>query len=233
VYVAEVDRRAPSPNHDDRAIAVEFLLLHYTAGTLEDTLAHLAEPAAKVSSHLVVGTSGEIVEVVPCWDGVALRAWHAGASRWVVDRRRWEGFNDLAIGVELVNPNGNLLAYTTAQYRALRKIVRHLRRRYPALRDPERVLGHEHVASFRGKVDPGHCFDWPRFYRLTYPEDPPPRRPPACPARLRDVLMPMLHAVPEDTAARRRYWHGLSALLETATALIHEATAKTEPWWET
>ena len=78
------------------------------------------------------------------------------------------GFNGFSIGIELVNRNGNLFPYTKAQYRSLALICKRLQRYYKALCNPERVLGHEHIAGYRGKVDPGHCFDWSLFFKMSY-----------------------------------------------------------------
>jgi len=47
-----------SPNYDPVQIPVEFLVLHYTAGNLESTLALFLDPSKEVSSHIVIDESG-------------------------------------------------------------------------------------------------------------------------------------------------------------------------------
>ena len=59
---------------------------------------------------------------------------------------------------------------------SLAVLTRHLISRFPALKSPERVLGHEQIAGFRGKADPGLCFNWPRFYAEVYPGQVAPER---------------------------------------------------------
>ena len=96
------------------------------------------------------------------------------------------GFNNFSIGIELVNYNGNFYPYTKEQYEALQALLKELKTHYPALKDPNRVLGHEHIASHRGKVDPGHGFDWPLFFKMNYPEVKAPVRKPLLPRKLKE-----------------------------------------------
>ena len=96
--------KSPSPNFDQREIVVNYLVLHYTAVDLEDSLRIFMNPATPVSAHLLIDLDGSVHELVPCFDGVAFRSWHAGVSRW----NGVEGLNDHAIGIELVNYNGNI-----------------------------------------------------------------------------------------------------------------------------
>lgn len=115
----------------------------------------------RVSSHLLITRSGDIVQFVP----LARRAWHAGVSRFG-ERERC---NDFAIGVELEGDDRT--PYTETQYVCLVRLLRRLIRHYPCL-DPTRVLGHEHIAPGR-KTDPGPAFDWARLQREL--AVPPPR----------------------------------------------------------
>ena len=216
--------RIASPNYDPRPIDVRFLVLHYTAVDWARTLEIFTDPARKAAAHLVVDLDGAITECVPCWEGEALRAWHAGVSRWDDGVQHYEVLNDWSIGVELVNYNGNILPFTDAQYSALTGIVAHLRDRYPALARAEAVLGHEQVAGFRGKADPGWQFDWPRFFALCYPDQPAPPRPPICPPSLRDALARLAEVAPTERAAANAFWERVSLLTETAVALVQPAS---------
>ena len=197
-------------------IEVEFVVLHYTAETLEDTLRIFAEPGVGAGAHLVISRDGVIHEVTPCWQGRAVQAPHAGSSRWDDGERVWEQFNDFAIGIEIVNWNGNVFPFTDEQYQALSVALKHLRDLYPALSDPARIVGHEQIAGWRGKADPGALFDWQRLFREVYPDREPPERNPVCSpavlARLRELAI----ADPTDREERARFWRAVSWFLEKA-----------------
>ena len=102
----------------------------------------------EVSAHFVVRRDGAVLQFVGCDE----RAWHAGASVW----RGRENCNDYSVGVELEGLEGE--PFEAVQYRALARLLRALRRRYPIVG----VAGHEHVAAGR-KADPGAGFEWPRL----------------------------------------------------------------------
>jgi N-acetyl-anhydromuramyl-L-alanine amidase AmpD len=91
-----------------------------------------------------------------------------------------EAFNDRSIGIELVNENGNLFPYSEAQYASLFGLIERLKGVYPTLAHPEAVVGHEQIAGFRGKSDPGLCFEWDRLFAVCYPNQGAPRRQPVC-----------------------------------------------------
>ena len=212
-----------SPNFDPRPIDVRFLVLHYTAVDLARTLEIFTDPARKVAAHLVLDVDGSLYECVPCWEGVAMRGWHAGVSRWHDGATLWEALNDWSIGVEIVNFNGNVLPFTDAQYEALAQIVAHLRQHYPALDRAEAILSHEGIAGFRGKADPGWCFDWARFFAHAYPDQPAPVRAPVCPPALRDALASLAEVAPVGAHANA-FWERVSLLTETAVALAPTST---------
>jgi N-acetylmuramoyl-L-alanine amidase len=147
----------PSPNHDERALAADILLLHYTGMTSTvDATAWLCNPAAKVSSHYVVDEDGNIVQLVP----EARRAWHAGQSSW-------EGVTDInsrSIGIEIGNPGHGegYPDFPEPQVAAVIALCRDLAERYHFRSD--RVLAHSDVAPLR-KWDPGEKFPWERLHR--------------------------------------------------------------------
>ena len=159
---------AQSPNFSPLSIDPEFLVLHYTACDLQRTLAIFADREKKVCAHFVLAPDGTLYDLGGFWDGPILQGAHAGVSRFHLDGKDWERLNTCSIGVEIVNLNGNLFPYTDAQYHSLAEIARHIAARFPKLADPARVVGHEHIAGFRGKVDPGREFEWPRFYAAAY-----------------------------------------------------------------
>ena len=108
-------------------------------------IAHL-----RVSAHFFVRRDGRVLQFVPC----SARAWHAGTSRW----RERERCNDFSVGIELEGTDEQ--PYTPAQYTALARLLKALRRRYPI----EDVVGHSDIAPGR-KTDPGARFDWSRARR--------------------------------------------------------------------
>lgn len=196
-----VSKEYVSSHFEDRVIPVEFVVLHYTAQSLKESLRILTSgpcpvsrqlktfipPASfvlssgshPVSCHLLIDEEGKLYELVECWEGVCKKAFHAGKSRFVDSQgKKWERFNDFSIGIELVNWNGNVFPFTDYQYRSLQELLHQLKNVYPALRNPERIVGHEHIAGFRGKKDPGGLFDWTRFFKSVYPEQAMPARKP-------------------------------------------------------
>ncbi len=105
----------------------------------------------RVSSHLLIRRTGEVVQYVP----LQRRAWHAGKSSY----RGRQQCNDFSVGIELEGTDEQ--DYTAAQYRRLATLIRVLRRGMPTLaRAP--VVGHSDVAPGR-KTDPGPAFDWARL----------------------------------------------------------------------
>ena len=108
----------------------------------------------RVSSHLLIRRSGEIVQYVP----FQRRAWHAGTSSWAGRER----CNDFSIGIELEGADHS--PYESTQYAMLARVIAVLCRSYPHL-TPDRVVGHSDIAPGR-KSDPGPAFDWPRLRSL-------------------------------------------------------------------
>ena len=117
----------------------------------------------KVSSHLLIRRSGEVVQYVP----LHRRAWHAGKSR----HQGRERCNDFSVGIELEGTDDR--PYTGAQYRRLATVIRVLRRGMPSLATAP-VVGHSDVAPGR-KTDPGPAFDWRRLRKLLAPRTSRPR----------------------------------------------------------
>jgi N-acetyl-anhydromuramyl-L-alanine amidase AmpD len=214
-----------SPNFTDTEIETRFVILHCTAVSLERTLKLFTSAESQVSSHLVIGTDGSVHELVPCLTQPALRAWHAGVSRVERDGQTVEGLNDFSIGIELENLNGNIFDYTDPQYQALSEVFAVLKERYPALQNADTVMGHEQVAGFRGKVDPGHCFDWSRFFQMCYPDQSAPILTSVLPPVIREAVVKLAEFAPSGKEERDDYFARLSSLTESAVAALESPEA--------
>lgn len=181
-----------SPNFSDVVIPVEFVVVHYTATSLAETLSLFSNPNANASAHLVIDRDGTVLELVDCLNSPPKRAWHAGRSRITLNGQNIEEFNDRSIGIELVNLNGNVLPFSDAQYDSLIRVVNLLKGVFPNLNNPSCILGHEEIAGFRGKCDPGLMFDWNRVLNACFPNSRTSKRlhrcPPVVAQRLKGVF---------------------------------------------
>jgi N-acetylmuramoyl-L-alanine amidase len=152
-----------SPNHDERALPVSMVVLHYTemkpVGTAVE---RLTDPAAKVSAHYLITEEGGVIRLVP----EDRRAWHAGASYW----RGIPDVNSASIGIELDHPGHGLgyRGFAEAQIDALIPLLARIVKHYDIPR--ANVVGHSDVAPMR-KLDPGELFPWDRLaeYKLCLP----------------------------------------------------------------
>jgi len=85
-----------SPNTSGRMRSIDYLVMHYTAGSsAESAVRTLTSRRAKASAHLVIGRDGSITQLVP----FNIVAWHAGRSSWLSVK----GLNKYSIGIELDN----------------------------------------------------------------------------------------------------------------------------------
>ena len=142
----------PSPNHDERGVPVDMLILHYTGmRSGQDAIDRLRDPDAQVSAHYVVDEDGAVFRLVP----EDRRAWHAGISFW----RGHTALNARSIGIEIVNPGHEwgyrdfpVLQMAAVCDLALGILARHA---IPA----RNLIGHSDVAPDR-KQDPGEKFGW-------------------------------------------------------------------------
>jgi N-acetyl-anhydromuramoyl-L-alanine amidase len=108
----------------------------------------------KVSAHLLIRRSGEVVQYVP----FQRRAWHAGVSSYAGKTN----CNDFSVGIELEGEDQR--AYEAAQYSRLRSCLAALLQTYPTL-SREHIKGHSDIAPGR-KTDPGPAFDWHKLADL-------------------------------------------------------------------
>ncbi len=174
-----------SPNFDPALQETLFVILHYTCGPSQEVAVNwLANPASKVSAHLVIGRSGEITQLVP----FNAAAWHAGLSNW----KGYQSLNRYAIGIELDNagmmqltgnrwvssfgkayPDNEVMIaaheqtpnvmygwhkYTSIQLQTAAEVVAALVQAY-GIRE---ILGHADIAPKR-KLDPGPAFPMEAF----------------------------------------------------------------------
>jgi AmpD protein len=157
-----------SPFFDERpaGVAPDLIVLHgislppgeFGGPAIEALFTNTLDPAGhpyfagiaalKVSAHFLVRRDGSVIQFVPC----TMRAWHAGASRWLGRER----CNDFSIGIELEGADD--VSFEPAQYASLAALTDALAAGYPLAH----VAGHSDVAPDR-KTDPGPCFDWPRY----------------------------------------------------------------------
>ena len=148
----------PSPNHDERALPISMLVLHYTGmRDAASAIARLSDPEAKVSCHYLIAEDGQLVRMVP----EERRAWHAGKAHW----RGISDVNSASIGIELVNP-GHEFGYRPfpkPQMDALIPLMSDITMRHEI--EPANVVGHSDVAPLR-KQDPGEYFDWELLAKL-------------------------------------------------------------------
>lgn len=108
----------------------------------------------KVSSHLLIRRTGEIVQYVP----LHMRSWHAGESYF-------DGIsncNDYSIGIELEGAEDTI--YEEIQYQILTAVTRAIMAQYPDI-TRERITGHCDIAPGR-KTDPYATFDWAHYNAL-------------------------------------------------------------------
>jgi AmpD protein len=165
--------RVPSPNFDERADVsdISLLVIHcislpageFGGEFINQLFCNALNPddhayfktiyQLKVSAHLLIRRSGEIIQYVP----FDKRAWHAGVSCY----QGREKCNDFSIGIELEGTE--FVPYTDAQYEQLNAVIAALLENYPKL-SRQHITGHSDIAPER-KTDPGASFDWQRVQR--------------------------------------------------------------------
>ena len=102
----------------------------------------------KVSSHILIKRSGEIIQFVP----FNKKAWHAGSSIYKDE----ENCNEFSIGIELEGHHTE--KYTKHQYKSLQEVSQALINNYKDL-NKDNIVGHSDISPDR-KQDPGKYFEW-------------------------------------------------------------------------
>ena len=105
----------------------------------------------KVSSHLYIKRSGQIIQFVP----FDKRAWHAGISNY----KGTKDCNDFSIGIELEGCDDDI--YEEEQYKSLIQVTKALIEEYDLI-SKKRIVGHSDIAPER-KTDPGVYFEWNKY----------------------------------------------------------------------
>jgi N-acetyl-anhydromuramyl-L-alanine amidase AmpD len=72
------ERRVFTPNKGNKVIIPEAVVLHHSDGSYRGGVEWIANPASKVSYHVLIARDGR--RTVFCQD--TERAWHAGKSNW-------------------------------------------------------------------------------------------------------------------------------------------------------
>lgn len=146
--------------------------------------AWLANAKVQSSTHFVIMRDGSLLQAASLDE----RTWHAGGSEWTDPAGvEHDHINAESIGFDLENVGpvymdpggvgfvdsyhgvykgaepvkvgrGLFEPYTPAQLATLDEFVRWLAGQIPALRDPARWVGHQHIMST--KIDPGPLFPW-------------------------------------------------------------------------
>lgn len=170
----EPAQQLTSPHCDERPIGtpIDAIIIHnislppgeFGTGAIEQFFCGKLDSSAhpyfdsikelKVSAHLVIKRSGDIIQFVP----FNKRAWHAGLSE--LDGR--PKCNDFSIGIELEGTDTQ--PYEEIQYARLGQVIRLLMHTYPEI-SLDRITGHENVAPGR-KTDPGPAFNWVYLKKL-------------------------------------------------------------------
>lgn len=187
----EASKRNPEP---------KYIIMHFTTGTkMESTISHFKNPSAGVSTHLLIGRDGRVVQFLP-FDRIAH---HCGFSWW----ERQSNLNNFSIGIELDNagllsrgkdgwtarkiviPNENVVQavhwkqikskdpskfpgwekFPEIQLQVALKIVKALVKKYRSI---EEILGHDDV-NLLNRYDPGPLFPMKEWrMKLFKREDP-------------------------------------------------------------
>ena len=89
-------QKTPNTSGNFRANLPDTIILHYTGGSsLQSSANWLCNPEAKASAHIIIGKSGDIIQLAP----FNIITWHAGESQW----KKRTGLNKYSIGIELDN----------------------------------------------------------------------------------------------------------------------------------
>ena len=205
-------------NYSETSITPEFIVIHFSGGSSIECIFDLFDdPQTKVSSHIVIDTDGTIYETLPCLDDKVVEAWHAGRSSYILEGKEWTNFNHFSIGIELVNINGNFFKYPIRQMEALVQVIKDLKDRCRALDNPERIMGHEQIAWFRGKVDPGLYFNWQYVFNSCFSIDIEMHRQYYLPAQLQSAFSSILTFVSRENELFDDFWHSFNFLVEKVT----------------
>jgi N-acetyl-anhydromuramyl-L-alanine amidase AmpD len=143
----------PTTNHWEgrRGVAIEYMVIHYTVITYEQTLRAFNIRASDVSAHYVVRGDGHIAQLV----GEADTAWHSGNY----------AFNLNSIGIELEINRYTNPYFREEQYHAAAALTCDAAARWGFPLDRAHVVGHNEIPGAT-HTDPGPTWNWPHFMWL-------------------------------------------------------------------
>ena len=124
---------------------------------LEITVDELTIKGKNKSAHWTLSHDGTLYKHV----NILYSAWHAGDS--ILHGKKW--LNNISVGIEVIGS-----PYTEIQYFVLAQLINDVRQIFPLI-NPTRIIGHYHVSSYRGKVDPRN-FDFEKLFRIMYTKRP-------------------------------------------------------------
>ena len=148
-----------SPNFSPRPIdaIVDCIVVHATViDTLQGTVDRFLDLGPAVSAQYVVDRDGTTVQMVRDED----KAWHAGVS----ELDGIKGVNDFSIGIEMVNRNDGSDPYPDAQYEAVARIIKRVRK--SNIVPDNRIVSHEFIARPMGRKNDPKGFDFDKLKRL-------------------------------------------------------------------
>lgn len=169
-----VDELKESADKKPRRESIRGIIIHHTGLPKIETPSFFdsiknwltKKDDAYVSAHFLIGRNGRCAQLV---DPDSWISFHAGKSAYwhPAHRKVMPSLNEWTVGIELIG-DGNVNAFTDAQYDKLSRLCAALMQKYPAI-SPLCITGHENVAVPDGrKNDPGKLFNWQHFYMLLY-----------------------------------------------------------------
>ena len=145
-------------------LAINFIGIHDTEGSLQDTLNAFQNVQSGVSIHYIVDTDGTVYQILHEKDV----AFHLG-NRW---------YNNHAIGIEHSGFDATgFLWYNAAQYLGSAKLVAYLTAKFHIPVDHDHIVSHgtvpsTTVATSPNHVDPGPYWLWDFYLKLIKEEGP-------------------------------------------------------------
>ncbi|MFJ9522614.1 N-acetylmuramoyl-L-alanine amidase [Kitasatospora sp. NPDC101801] len=142
---------------------IEYIVVHDTEASYDDTIASFRDPATGASAHYLVGAhNGRVAQLV----GAGNTAWHTGNRT----------FNMHSIGVEhegwALGRNGDRPTWYSEQlYRSSAELTRYLAAKYGIPLDRQHVIGHDEIPKPVDSAppmhwDPGTFWDWSHYMDL-------------------------------------------------------------------
>ncbi|NBE50570.1 N-acetylmuramoyl-L-alanine amidase [Streptomyces boluensis] len=131
---------------------IDFVVIHVTQETYDDTLAIFQNPDAQVSAHYVVRSAdGKVAQCVRERD----IGWHAG---------NWD-YNTRSVGIEHEGWVDQPEWFTEAMYASSAQLTAHLCAAYGIPKDRDHIIGHSEVPG-ADHTDPGPLWDWEHYMDL-------------------------------------------------------------------